>query len=65
MPDDDRYLRTQDLRKMFNVSPKTIYAWVDDGFIEAIILPGGHRRYLRSSVEAFAKTLTDGEHHDQ
>lgn len=64
MPNDDKYLRTQDLRKMFNVSSKTIYAWVDDGLIEAITLPGGHRRYLRTSVEAFAKTLTNGETHD-
>ena len=63
MPNDEKYLRTQDVERMFNVTNATVASWVTKGFIEAITLPSGQRRYLRTSVEAFASTLTTGETH--
>ena len=39
--------------------PKTLSRWADDGLIEYTKSPGGHRRYLLSSLEKVAKTPED------
>lgn len=40
--------------RIFSVSPKTVYAWIRDGRIEAVRLPGGG---LRVSVQKVADIL--------
>lgn len=52
-----KYLRTGDVMKMFNVTSKTVRKWADEGFITAIQLPSGQRRYDAASVASFAATL--------
>ena len=37
---------------LFRVDPKTVTRWADSGKLTAIRTLGGHRRYMRSEVEA-------------
>lgn len=38
--------------KMLGVDPDTLRRWADNGKIEVLKTPGGHRRFLRTSIEA-------------
>ena len=38
---------------MLGVDPDTLRRWADDGKIDVFTTPGGHRRFLRTSIEAF------------
>lgn len=40
---------------MFRVDPKTVSRWAKAGRISCIRTPGGHRRFLRSEVQALLK----------
>ena len=55
-----RYLRPQEVARRLHVSPKTVNRWADRGWLECAVTLGGHRRFLRSSVEAVAKEI-EGE----
>ncbi len=37
---------------MLGVDPDTLRRWADNGKIEVFTTPGGHRRFLRASIEA-------------
>lgn len=37
---------------MLSVDPKTVTRWAKEGKLPYIRLPGGHRRYRTSAVEA-------------
>ena len=37
---------------MLGVDPDTLRRWADNGKVEVFTTPGGHRRFLRSSIEA-------------
>ncbi len=51
------YLTPKQVYKQYGYHPKTLADWADEGKIECIKSPGGHRRYLASSLEAIkAKT---------
>lgn len=41
-----------EVNKLFGVDPTTVMRWGDSGLLACTRTPGGHRRYLRSSVEA-------------
>lgn len=43
------------LSQFLGVNPSTIKRWVDKGFINAEITPGGHRRITKKEVERFLK----------
>lgn len=43
---------------MFGITPKTLRKWVKDGLIAYIVLPSGHRRYLRAEIEAYMQPGT-------
>ena len=53
------YLSPKQVQEKFGYHPKTLSRWADDGLIEYTKSPGGHRRYLLSSLEKVAKTPED------
>lgn len=46
------YLTPGELARAMHVSPKTILRWANEGRIPYLVTLGGHRRFLRSDVEA-------------
>jgi predicted site-specific integrase-resolvase len=53
------YLSPKQVQEKFGYHPKTLSRWADDGLIEYTKSPGGHRRYLLSSLEKVVKTPED------
>jgi excisionase family DNA binding protein len=47
---DERLLRTLEVAELFGVSGKTIWQWAEQGRLEYIRTPGGHRRYRETQV---------------
>ena len=45
------YLTPNQAYKEFGFHPKTLARWADEGLIECIRSPGGHRRYSKKSLE--------------
>ena len=50
------YLTPKQVQDKFGHHPKTLSIRADEGLIEHTKSPGGHRRYLLSSLEKVAKT---------
>jgi len=55
------YLTPRQVYKQYGYHPKTLADWADEGKIECVKSPGGHRRYLASSLEAIKAKTTPGE----
>lgn len=50
-PDDpDPMLTTVETAKFLNVSVRAVQLWCNDGLLEYVVTPGGHRRIRRSSA---------------
>lgn len=49
------YLTPAEVAKRFLVSPITVRQWADKGWLNAIVTPGGHRRFALEEVERFAR----------
>lgn len=49
------YLMPPEARERFGYHPKTLSQWADEGKIEYVRSPGGHRRYALSSLEPIAE----------
>ncbi|EGJ31082.1 MULTISPECIES: IS607 family transposase [Moorena] len=45
------YLTPTEAQKRYGYNPKTLARWADAGKIQCIRSPGGHRRYLASSID--------------
>lgn len=45
------YLGAGEAARILEVSPKTVSRWADKGLIPCVTTLGGHRRFLRSTVE--------------
>jgi excisionase family DNA binding protein len=45
-------LTPAEVAKLFRVDPKTVTRWAQSGKLQCVRTLGGHRRYLRSEVEA-------------
>ncbi len=45
------YLTPNEAQKCYGYHPKTLSRWADDGKVEFIKSPGGHRRYSVESLE--------------
>jgi excisionase family DNA binding protein len=58
----DSWLRTGDATALLGVTPATVRRWADAGHFVTWVTPGGHRRFERSSLLAFAAQdlATDG-----
>lgn len=53
---EQQYLTPTQVADMFKVSPITVRQWSSSGKLKCQTTPGGHRRYLPSDIEEFAKT---------
>lgn len=51
---DKEYLTPQEVAEMLMVSPVTVRQWAQKGGLKAYTTPGGHRRFHRKDVIAFA-----------
>ena len=49
---DDAWLALGAASRLLGVAPDTLRRWADSGRVESFTTPGGHRRFLRSSLEA-------------
>jgi excisionase family DNA binding protein len=49
---DDPWLPLGAASRLVGVGPDTLRRWADGGKIQSYTTPGGHRRFLRSSLEA-------------
>lgn len=49
---DDAWLALGAASRLLGVAPDTLRRWSDSGRVESFTTPGGHRRFLRSSLEA-------------
>ena len=52
MSEDDPWLALGAASRLVGVGPDTLRRWADSGKVESFLTPGGHRRFLRSSLEA-------------
>lgn len=46
------WLTLGEASRILGVDPDTLRRWADNGKVEVLKTPGGHRRFLRSSIEA-------------
>ena len=68
------YLTPNEVREKYGYHPKTLAEWANQGKIECIKSPGGHRRYLASSLSRipiqhkktvnYARVSTPGQKND-
>jgi len=49
-------LSPAEVAKLLYVTPATVRLWAEKGELTALTTPGGHRRFVRENVEAFAKS---------
>jgi excisionase family DNA binding protein len=49
---EDPWLALGAAARLVGVGPDTLRRWADSGKVESYTTPGGHRRFLRSSLEA-------------
>ena len=49
-----QWLSLRDACRLLDVSDTTIRQWADNGYLRVYRTPGGHRRFLRDDVDAFA-----------
>jgi excisionase family DNA binding protein len=52
---DRDYLTPNEVASLLQVSPVTVRQWAQKGLLEARTTAGGHRRFSRAVVEAFAR----------
>ena len=57
---DRTYLGAGEAARMLEVSPKTVSRWADKGLIPCVTTLGGHRRFLRSTVEQIRQDMYGG-----
>ena len=49
-----QWLSLRDACRLLDVSDTTLRQWADSGYIRVYRTPGGHRRFLRNDIDAFA-----------
>lgn len=54
---DEQLLRPGQVAALFQVSRRTVGDWARAGKLEAILTPGGHRRFRAGEVRALLATL--------
>jgi CheY-like chemotaxis protein len=52
---EKNYLTPNEVAELLMVSTESVRLWSQKGWLKAETTPGGHRRYLRHSVERFAQ----------
>lgn len=49
------YMTPNEVAELLLVSPITVRQWAQKGLIDAVMTPGGHRRFTREAIETFAQ----------
>ena len=57
VPGGNAYLGAGEAARILEVSPKTVSRWADKGLIPCVTTLGGHRRFLRSTVERIRRDM--------
>ncbi len=52
MKNNSKFYTVPEAARKFGVDRRTMSGWVTSGKIKAIVTPGGHRRILRSTIDA-------------
>ena len=50
-----KFLTLGDVARLCQVSPKTVYKWVEIGSLHSFKTPGGQRRFYRDEVQVFMR----------
>lgn len=58
-PDPNQLLVPSEAASLLGVTTKTLGRWARAGRLEAVVTPGGHRRYRRHVIEALLVYETD------
>lgn len=53
----DRYLRSSEVARLLQVSPKTVARWAKEGKLPYLATLGGHRRYPSAAVDQLVTRL--------
>ena len=61
--DKSQWLSLRDACRLLEVSDTTLRQWADSGYLRVYRTPGGHRRFLREDVEAFANAPEQAQEH--
>ena len=59
-----RYLSPAECARRLNVAAVTLRKWARQGMLQAVVTPGGHRRYAVDEVARFAAEYKLPFHHD-
>ena len=58
-PVETDFLMPADVAAMLGAAPKTVARWADQGLLPHRFTPGGHRRFVRSEIEAVVERLRE------
>ncbi len=53
---DRDWLSLGEAARILGVAPTTLRRWADDGVVRSFVTPGGHRRFVRASLESLIPT---------
>ncbi len=53
---DGEWMGLGEAARLLGVAPTTLRRWADDGVVRSFVTPGGHRRFLRSSLQSMIPT---------
>lgn len=59
--DKSQWLSLRGACSLLEVSDTTLRQWADNGYLRVYRTPGGHRRFLRDDVEAFANAPSQAQ----
>jgi excisionase family DNA binding protein len=51
------YVTAGEAARILRVSPKTVSRWADKGLITCMVTLGGHRRFLKRTVETIEREM--------
>lgn len=51
------YVTAGEAARILRVSPKTVSRWADKGLITCMVTLGGHRRFLKRTVESIEREM--------
>ena len=53
---DREWMGLGEAARLLGVAPTTLRRWADDGVVRSFVTPGGHRRFLRTSIQSMIPT---------
>jgi putative resolvase len=54
----DKLLRMKEAATLLGVTPQTLRSWSNEGYVEAVVGKGGHRRFRQSEVKRLMQLTT-------